>query len=122
MKKISLLFVFCITLLFTVSDAWSADDLEIINGGHWLSSTIEQKRAYLFGVGNMLEIEQAMAGDKFDNLRGISIVPVLLDGLSGISIADHVQNLDLYYAQHTKNENKTVIEVLYHMAKANLKK
>ena len=63
-----------------------------------------------------------MAGEQFDSLRGISLVPVLLEGLSGVSIADHVQSLDLYYAQHPQNENKAVIEVLYHMAKANLKK
>ena len=37
----------------------------------------------LFGVGNVLEIEQAMAGDDYASMRGRSIVPVLLEGLSG---------------------------------------
>ena len=120
MKKLSILFVFFIFLIINIS-AWSAEDLEIINGGHWVTSTVEQKRAFLFGVGNMLEIEQAMAGDKYEDLRGHSIVPVLLEGLSGISIADLIMKLNKYYAEQPQDENKAVIEVLYHMAKANMK-
>ncbi len=121
MKKLSILLIaFVFTMLST--SAWCADDLEIINGGHWVTSTVEQKRAYLFGIGNMLEIEQAMAGDHYEAMREHSIMPVLLEGLSGISIADLVMQLDKYYAQHPKNMKKPVIEVLYiDMAKPNLK-
>lgn len=120
MKKLSILFVFFVFFIINAS-AWSADDLEIINGGHWVTSSMEQKRAFLFGVGNVLEIEQAMSGDKYEALRGHSIVPVLLEGLSGIAIAELVMKLDKYYAKQPQNENKAVIEVLYHMAKANMK-
>jgi hypothetical protein len=121
MKKLSTLIVFFV--FFTCSGSvWSNDDLEIINGGHWVSSSMEQKRAFLFGVGNMLEIEEAMAGDNYEAMRGHSIMHVLLEGLSGISIADLVVQLDKYYAEHPKNMKKAVIEVLYvDMAKANLK-
>ena len=50
-------------MLFAVlgATAWAAEDLVIVNGEHWTDSSLEQKRAYLFGVGNVLEIEQAMA-------------------------------------------------------------
>ncbi len=121
MKKSSILLIAFVFVMLNTS-AWSADDLEIINGGHWVTSTMEQKRAFLFGIGNMLEIEQAMAGDHFEAMREHSIMPVLLEGLSGISIADLVMQLDKYYAQHPKNMKKPVIEVLYiDMAKPNLK-
>lgn len=121
MKKSSILLIAFVFVMLNTS-AWSADDLEIINGGHWVTSTMEQKRAFLFGIGNMLEIEQAMAGDHYEAMREHSIVPVLLEGLSGISIADLVLQLDKYYDQHPQNMNKAVIEVLYvDMAKPNLK-
>ena len=121
MKKSSILLIAFVFAMLNTS-AWCADDLEIINGGHWVSSTMEQKRAFLFGIGNMLEIEQAMAGDHYEAMREHSIMPVLLEGLSGISIADLVMQLDNYYAQHPQKMKKAVIEVLYiDMAKPNLK-
>ena len=121
MKKISLLLVaITITLLSTL--AWSADELEIINGERWVASSVEEKRAYLFGVGNMLELEQAMMGKNYEAMRKDSIVHVLLEGLAGISIADLMIKLDQYYANSPQNKKKAVIEVLYiDMAKANLK-
>lgn len=122
MKKVSILLIAAVFAVLSTS-AWCEEDLQIINGGHWVASSMEQKRAFLFGVGNMLEIEQAMAGDKYETMRGHSIVPVLLEGLSGISIADLVMQLDKYYAEHPKDMDKAVIEVLYvDMAKPNLKK
>ena len=117
------LLILLIPLLLTVSGttAWAGEDLEIINGEHWASSSLEQKRAFLFGIGNMLEIEQAMAGDDFESMRGRSIVPVLLDGLSGVSIADIVTQLEEFYAVHPDQSTRAVIEVLYlEMALPNL--
>ncbi|MBW1944387.1 MAG: hypothetical protein JRJ51_16330 [Deltaproteobacteria bacterium] len=110
-----------VLLAVSGATAWAAEDLVIVNGEHWVSSSLEQKRAYLFGVGNVLEIEQAMAGDEYEVRRGRSIVPVLLDGLSGVSIANIVTQLDKFYADHSDQIKRPVIEVLYlEMAMPNL--
>jgi hypothetical protein len=97
--------------------AWAGEkpeaDLTIVNGEHWMSASLEQKRSYLFGIGNLLEIEQAMAGDDYQSMRGRSIVPVLLEGLSGVSIADMVAQLDEFYADHPDQIKRPVIGVLY---------
>jgi len=122
MTKISLLLL-AATFALLSSSAWCANDLEIINGDRWIASNIDQKRAYLFGVGNMLELEQAMMGKEYENMRKSSIVHVLLEGLSGTSIADMIVQLDSYYAKSSNNKKKAVIEVLYvDMAKPNLKR
>ena len=112
MKK---LLILLLPVLLAVSGptAWGGQDLVIVNGEHWVSSSLEQKRAYLFGVGNVLEIEQAMAGDSYKDMRGRSIVPVLLEGLSGVGIANIVTQLDKFYADHSEQINRPVIEVLY---------
>ena len=113
MKKLYTLFI---PVLFAVlgTTAWAAaPHLEIVTGTEWTDSSLEQKRAYLFGVGNMLEIEQAMAGDSYKDMRGRSIVPVLLEGLSGVGIANIVTQLDKFYTDHPDQATRPVIEVLY---------
>ena len=122
MKKLFTLLL-PVLLAVTGTNAWSAQskDLAIVTGQHWVSSSLEQKRAYLFGIGNVLEIEQAMAGGRYEAMRGQSIVPVLLEGLSGYSIANIVTQLDTYYAGHPDQATRPVIEVLYlEMALPNL--
>jgi hypothetical protein len=117
------LLIVLIPLLLAVSGttARAGEGLEIINGEHWMSSSLEQKRAFLFGVGNMLELEQAMAGDEYESMRGRSLVPVLLEGLSGVPIADIVTQLDTFYTNHPDQPTRAVIEVLYlEMALPNL--
>lgn len=120
MKKLTIVFL---PLLLTVfgTTAWAGQDLVIITGEHWTDSSLEQKRAFLFGIGNVLEIEQAMAGDDYESLRGRSIVPVLLEGLSGVSIENIVIRLDKHYADHPEQSSRAVIEILYvEMALPNL--
>lgn len=120
MKKL-LTILLPVLLAMLSATAWSAQDLEIVTGEHWVSSSLEQKRAYLFGVGNMLEIEQAMAGDDYETMRGRSLVPVLLEGLAGNSIAGIVTQLDKFYADHPDQVTRPVLEVLYlEMALPNL--
>lgn len=122
MKKLSIMLISILFVVLCVS-AWAAKDLEIVSGEHWMSSSLEQKRAFLFGVGNILEIEEAMAGKDYESMRGRSIVPVLLEGLSGISIANIVTQLDKFYTDHPDQSKRAVIGVLYtEMAKPNLKK
>jgi hypothetical protein len=120
MKKLVTILLPVLLAVFGTT-ALGAEDLTIINGEHWTDSSLEQKRAFLFGVGNVLEIEEAMAGDDFDALRGRSIIPVLLEGLSGTSIETIVKQLDKFYADHAEQLDRPVIEVLYlEMALPNL--
>jgi hypothetical protein len=120
MKKLHTLLI---PVLFAVlgTPAWAAPHLEIVTGTEWTDSSLEQKQAYLFGVGNVLQIERAMAGDSYQDMRGSSIVPVLLDGLSGVSLDTIVMQLDKYYADNPDQSKRPVIEVLYlEMALPNL--
>ena len=116
MKRLSLV-LFAVFFVVFGNSAWaaqkSAQDLIIVTGEQWTDSSLAQKRAFLFGIGNVLEIEQAMAGDNFEATRGRSIVPVLLDGLSGVSIEQIVIQLDKFYMAHPDQIKRAVIEVLY---------
>ena len=113
------LFVPFVSMMFLALStvAWSAEhtpqDLPLVTGEHWTTADPTQKRAFLFGIGNVLEVEQAMAGDDLAAMRGRSIVPVLLNGLSGVGIPDLVAQLDTYYAGNPEQLKRPVLEVLY---------
>ena len=116
MKRLTILLLPVFFAVLSVS-AWASEnvaaDLTIVTGEHWSTASLEQKRAYLFGVGNVLEVEQAMAGEQYANMRERSLVPVLLEGLSGMSISDMVVQIDKYYADNPDQINRPVLEVMY---------
>ena len=116
MKRLAFLLAPILLLAISLS-AWAGQkaesDLTIVTGEHWVPASLDQKRAYLFGVGNVLEIEQAMAGEQYAGMRGRSIVPVLLEGLSGTSIAEMVIQIDKYYADNPEQVSRPVLEVMY---------
>ena len=120
MKKLHTLLI-PVLLAVLGTAAWAAPHLEIVSGKEWMGSNMEQKRAYLFGVGNVLQLERGMVGDSYQEMRGSSIVPVLLDGLSGVPLDKIVMQLDQYYADNPAQSKRSVIEVLYlEMALPNL--
>lgn len=117
MKRISIMAT-CLSLLIFSSLAWGGGkedpDLVIVTGAHWTTSSRDEKVAYLFGIGNMLEVEQAMQGkNPSRHIRKNSIVPVLIEGLKGTSITKVREMLDHWYEKNPGQRNRSVIEVLY---------
>ena len=117
MKRIAIVAA-SISLLFLCTAVWGGGkedpDLVIVTGEHWTTASSDEKVAYLFGIGNMLEIEQAMQGKNPPKLiRNNSIVPVLIEGLSGLSITKVRMMLNQWYEKKPDQLNRSVIEVLY---------
>ena len=117
MKKIAFM-VAGISLLLLCTAVWAGGkedpDLVIVTGEHWTTASRDEKVAYLFGIGNMLEIEQAMQGKNPSKLiRNNSIVPVLIKGLSGLSTNKVREMLDQWYKKRPDQLKRSVIEVLY---------
>ena len=117
MKRVALM-VASISLLLLCTAAWAGGkedpDLVIVTGEHWTTASRDEKVAYLFGIGNMLEIEQAMQGKNPAKLiRDHSLVPVLIKGLSGLSTNKLREKLDQWYKKRPGQLNRSVIEVLY---------
>ncbi len=107
-----------ISLLLFCTAGWGGEkedpDLVIVTGEHWTTASRDEKVAYLFGIGNMLEVEQAMQGkNPAKNIRNNSIVPVLIEGLSGLSTNKVREMLDQWYKKRPGQLKRSVIEVLY---------
>ncbi len=117
MKRISIVAA-CLSFLLLYTAAWGGEkddpDLVIVTGIHWTTASEDEKVAYLFGIGNMLEIEQAMQGkNPSSHIRNNSIVPVMIQGLSGQSITKLRKMLDQWYENKPDQLKRSVIEVLY---------
>jgi len=117
MKNIRIM-VICLVLVLLCTTVWGGakqdSDLVMVNGEHWLSASEDEKSAYLFGVGNMLDVEQAMHGKNPSNdIRKNSIVPILIEGLSDSSIPELKGKLDHWYENKPDQLSRSVIEVLY---------
>ena len=117
MKRISIAAT-CLSFLLLCTVVWGGEkedpDLVIVTGVHWTTASRDEKVAYLFGIGNMLEIEQAMQGKNPAKLiRDHSLVPVLIKGLSGLSTNKLREKLDQWYKKRPGQLKRSVIEVLY---------
>ena len=118
MKRISIVAA-GLSFLLLCTAAWAGEkddpDLVIVTGIHWTTASQDEQVAYLFGIGNMLEVEQAMQGkNPSSHIRSNSIVPVLIKGLSGQSITKLRKMLDQWYEKNPNQLKRSVIEVLYH--------
>ena len=117
MKSFTVIVTSTILLLLCVA-AWGETekdpDLVLATGEHWINASREQKVAYLFGIGNTLEIEQAMHGNNPPEvIRGNSIVPVMIGGLSHFTTTNVREMLDQWYETHPDQLKRPIIEVLY---------
>jgi hypothetical protein len=117
MKRISIVAV-CLSYLVFGSAVWGEvnndPDLVLVTGEHWTASSREQKVAYLFGIGNVLEVEQAMQGKvPASIIRKNSIVPVMINGLSDLSTSQLREMIDQWYEKKPDQLKRPVIEVLY---------
>ena len=87
------------------------DDMKQVTGSHWSQSTDELREAYLYGVGNMLEMEQAMHDDAISSKN--SMVPVLIKALSPMTLDQVKDSLTNWFASHPDQADRPVVEVLY---------
>ena len=85
-------------------------DLAFVTGEHWTQSSEAERNSYLYGLGNMVELQQALADQ--DSIRKFN--DVLVQGLSPMDLAGVKKALDDWYAEHPKDSKRPVLSVLYH--------
>jgi hypothetical protein len=97
--------------------AWGiarADDIPVVTGEHWTKATEQEKKAYLIGIANILQVETAYE-DSNPPSEGQSIVPRFVKGLkAGGHTLDSVrQGVDQWYAAHPDKVKRPVIEIIW---------
>jgi hypothetical protein len=95
--------------------AWGsvhAQEIPVVTGELWSKSSDQVKNAYLVGIANAIQVEQAYerANPPSD---AQSIVPRLAKGMKGQTL-DSVRNgLDRWYAAHPDRLQRPVIETIW---------
>jgi hypothetical protein len=97
-----------------------AESIPIVTGQQWMQSTEEQKKAYLVGISNVMDIERAYAGNMANSN---DLAQRFGKGMQGQTLDSVRQGLDSYYAANPTMIQHPVIETLwFQMVMPGLKK
>jgi hypothetical protein len=98
--------------LALASGAARADEIPLITGEHWTKSSDEQKKAYLVGIANVVQVEVAYEGAAPPSDTQ-SIVPRMAKGLKGQTLDGVRDGLNKWYAANPQRLQRPVIETIW---------
>ncbi len=90
-----------------------AQEIPLITGEHWTKSTEQNKKAYLVGMTNMLQVEIAyQAGTPPPESQ--TVVPRFAKGLKGQTLDGAIAKVDAWYAKNPSRMQQTVVETIWY--------
>jgi hypothetical protein len=95
-----------------MSNVARADEIPIVTGQQWTTSSVEAKNAYLVGIANLIDIENAyyarngQPGNK-------DIAPRFAKGMQGQTLDSVRQGVDNWYATNPTMIQHPVIETIW---------
>ena len=93
--------------------AAQAQEIPLVTGEHWTKSTEQNKKAYLVGLTNMLQVEIAyQAGNTLPDSQ--TVVPRFAKGLKGHTLDGAIAKLDAWYAKNPGRMQQTVVETIWY--------
>lgn len=89
-----------------------AQEIPLITGEHWTRSSDEQRKAYLIGIANIVQVELAFAGAS-PPPDSQSILPRMAKGLRGHTLDSVREGLNRWYAANPQRIQRPVLETLW---------
>ncbi|WP_375542249.1 hypothetical protein [Paraburkholderia sp. CNPSo 3274] len=109
-----------VLLLAMMGNVVRAEGIPIVTGQQWMASSEAEKKAYLVGIANLLDVERAYASAAA-NSNDIALS--FGKGMQGQTLDSVRQGLDTYYAANPMMVQHPVIETLwFQMVAPGLKK
>lgn len=99
-----------VLLLAVTGNAARAEYIPIVTGQQWINSSEGEKKAYLVGISNLLDIERAYAGNAANRN---DIAQRFGKGMQGQTLDGVRQGLDNYYSANPTMIQHPVIETLW---------
>lgn len=93
-----------------VGNVARAEGIPIVTGQQWMASSEAEKKAYLVGIANVLDVERAYAGN---SANSNDIAQRFGKGMHGQTLDSVRQGLDSYYATNPTMVQHPVIETLW---------
>jgi hypothetical protein len=98
--------------LMALAGSARAQEIPLITGEHWTKSPEEEKKAYLVGIANIVQIERAYGGTSPAS-DAQSILPRMVKGLRGHSLDSVREGLNKWYAANPDKLQRPVIEIVW---------
>lgn len=96
-------------------------DMKILTGDIWQKMTIDEKVAFVWGVGHVVSIEREAAA-KYTGPKRDSLSTRMATGLAGKPIMDIVSSVDSYYRENPARLDDPVMNVIWvKLVKPNIK-
>jgi hypothetical protein len=93
----------------------------LLTGKTWINMSQDQKSAYIWGAGDVIDLEQEIM-EIYPELKRDSFVLKAVEGIGDVTINDIVSSVDSYYRDNPNKINLSVIRVVWDtMIKPNIK-
>ena len=116
-------FLFCLVLGMGSSDVIAAEEIKapLLTGLTWVKMSQDQKAAYIWGAGDIIDLEQEIM-EIYPELKRESFVAKAVEGIGDVQINEIVSNVDQFFKAHPDQANLSVIRVIWNtMIKPNIK-
>ena len=93
----------------------------LLTGKTWINMSQDQKSAYIWGAGDIIDLEQEIM-EIYPELKRESFVSKAVEGIGDVKINDIVSSVDSFYKENPDKANLSVIRVVWDtMIKPNIK-
>lgn len=90
-----------------------AREMKPVTGHHWSTATEQEKKAFLYGMGTMIQLEHEVAKQQGISENRASLVPTFVRGLEGTNLVGVMQVIDAYYARNPTQLDRPVVDVIW---------
>jgi len=113
----------CMLLAALSSGVLAKEEIKapLLTGKTWINMSQDQKTAYIWGAGDIIDLEQEIM-EIYPELKRESFVTKAVEGIGDVKINDIVSIVDSFYKENPDKVNLSVIRVMWdNMIKSNIK-
>ena len=113
----------CLLLAAWSSNVSAKEEIKapLLTGNTWIIMSQDQKTAYIWGAGDIVDLEQEIM-EIYPELKRESFVTKAVEGIGDVTINDIVSTVDAFYKDNPDQVNLSVIRVVWDtMIKPNIK-
>lgn len=111
---IVILILICILLMAWTSGVSAKEEIKapLLTGITWINMSQDQKTAYIWGAGDVIDLEQELM-EIYPELKRDSFVSKSVEGIGDVTMNDIVSTVDSFYKENPDKVNLSVIRVIW---------
>jgi hypothetical protein len=117
------MFLLCMFFTALSSNTFAKEEIKapMLTGELWLEMTPDMKTAYIWGAGDIVDLEQEFM-EIYPELKRESFAMKAVEGIGDVTINEIVATVDAFYKKNPEKVDRSVIRVIWdEMIKPNIK-